>query len=134
MNGFNPYITFDGTCEEAMNFYKDCFGGKIIFIQYYDDGMHKLSSIGKNKVMHCEFHAPPVILMACDKAPGQNIHQGTNITLYISFSNDREQEDAFERLSDKGVVHLALEPTFWGSRLGILTDRFGIHWMLVLNR
>jgi PhnB protein len=133
MTGFNPYITFDGTCEEALHFYSACFGGEIIFIQYSDEGPVK-NSTAKSKVIHSEFKAEAVHFMACDKSPGQTIHHGTNITLYISFTNTRRQDEIFEKLSSKGVVHMPIEATFWGSRLGVVTDPFGIHWMLVLNR
>jgi PhnB protein len=133
LKDFNPYITFDEKCEEALHFYERCFDGKIVFIQHYDD--HIRSTPGaKQKVIHSEFRAGSIHFMACDKSPGQTIHQGTNITLYISFDNIRQQDEIFEKLSEKGVVHMPLEATFWGSRLGVLTDQFGIHWMLVLNR
>jgi PhnB protein len=132
MNDFNPYITFDGSCEDALAFYQGCFGGKIEFIQYYEDSVQHLGA-KKSKVMHSEFRSDVIHFMACDKSPGQNIHQGTNISLYISFGQMREQDDVFEKLSRDGIVHMALEATFWGSRLGIVTDKFGIHWMLVLN-
>jgi PhnB protein len=133
MTGFNPYITFDGTCNEALQFYTSCFQGEIVFIQYYDEAQKSDSAVRPN-VMHSEFKAGAIHFMACDKTPGQNIHKGTNITLYISFNNAKKQDEIFEKLSDKGIVHMPLEATFWGSRLGILTDQFGIHWMLVLNR
>ena len=134
MKDFNPYITFDGRCEEALRFYSACFGGEIVFIQYYDDSIQLNPEGNYPKVIHSEFRAGPVRLMACDKSPGQNIHPGTNITMYISFDNSHEQDEIFDKLSQKGIVHMPLEATFWGSRLGILTDQFGIHWMLVLNR
>jgi PhnB protein len=134
MTGFNPYITFDSCCEEALNFYKKCFGGEIVFIQYFDESAFGNGGAEKPKVMHSEFRADAVHLMACDKSPGQTIHQGTNITLYISFKNSKKQDEIFESLSVGGIIHMPLEATFWGSRLGILTDQFGIHWMLVLNR
>ena len=134
MKGFNPYITFDGNCEDALHFYENCFDGKITFLQYYDEANVKTSAEPKSKVMHCEFVADAIHLMACDRSPGQTIHQGTNITLYLSFNSAKKQEEVFEKLSRKGMIHMPLEATFWGSRLGILTDQFGIHWMLVLNR
>ena len=134
MKEFNPYITFDGNCEEALRFYCHCFGGKIVFMQYYDETVQKDHTGLKSKVMHSEFRADPVCLMACDRSPGQNIHHGTNITLYVSFENSRQQDEIFLKLAEKGTIHMPLEGTFWGSRLGVLTDQFGIHWMLVLNR
>lgn len=134
MKDFYPYITFDGRCEEALHFYRDCFGGEIVFIQYYEEVVQRNSSGAKPKVMHSEFRADPVRLMACDKSPGQTIHQGTNITMYIIFDNSRQQDEVFGKLTEKGIIHMPLEATFWGSRLGILTDQFGVHWMLVLNR
>jgi PhnB protein len=134
MTGFNPYITFDGNCEEALKFYESCFSGKTLFIQHYEEIPVAVSKPFKSKVMHSEFKAGSVHFMACDKAPGQTIHPGTNITLYINFSSSKEQENIFNKLSAQGTIHMPLEPTFWGSRMGILTDRFGIHWMLVLER
>ena len=134
MTGFNPYITFDGTCEEALTFYSACFEGEIVFIQYYDESNQKTIPSRHSKVMHSEFKAGSIHFMACDKTPGQTIHPGTNITLYVSFSNARKQDEIYERLAERGVVHMPLEATFWGSRLGVVTDKFGIHWMLVLNR
>jgi PhnB protein len=134
MTGFNPYITFKGNCEKALTFYKSCFDGEVVFIQYYED-VNKIIPHGQySKVMHSEFKAEAIHFMACDATPGQTIQYGTNITLYIDFSTVRRLEEVFEKLSVNGTVPLALEKTLWGSRLGIITDQFNIHWMLVCNK
>jgi PhnB protein len=133
MKGFNPYITFDGTCEEALQFYKDCFGGEIIFLQYYADTTNGDTSPANSKIMHSEFQAEAIHLMACDRSPEQTVHQGTNLALYLSFKTPEEQQAVFDRLSIGAIIHMPLEATFWGSRLGVITDKFGIHWMLVFT-
>ncbi len=131
MMEFCPYITFEDSCGKALQFYKHCFGGEIVFIQYYDSNGHNPDA--KGKVMHSEFRSGNIHLMACDKSPEQKLHQGTNITMYISLDSETEQRKIFTKLSENGVVHMPLEPTVWGSRLGVLTDQFGVHWMLVVN-
>jgi PhnB protein len=130
MTEFHPYITFNGTCKDALEFYRSCFGGQIEFIQYYPDRTGKPSP---SRVMHSEFRSGEIHFMACDTLPGEKFLQGTNISLYVSFSDADKQNETFARLAEEGTVHMNLEKTYWGSRLGILTDRFGIHWMLVLN-
>jgi PhnB protein len=127
---FHPYITFNGSCKDALEFYRSCFGGQIEFIQYYGELTQNSSS---SRVMHSEFRSGEIQFMACDTLPDEKIIQGTNISLYVSFSDADKQNETFARLAEEGNVHMNLEKTYWGSRLGILTDRFGIHWMLVLN-
>lgn len=133
MLSFNPYITFDGNCEEALRFYEDCFDGKIVFIQYYDEAAAFGTEAFRSKVMHSEFQAGPVHFMACDKTNNQHLNSGTNMSLYISFEEEFTQKNVFERLAAGGKIHLGLEKTIYGSTVGVLTDQFGIHWMLVCN-
>ncbi len=133
MQAFHPYITFDGNCEEALNFYAGCLGGKIIYMQYYDEAAAFGSEAFRSKVMHSEFKAGPVHFMACDRSSDQRVHFGTNLTLYISFDTREEQERTFGQLSRGGKIQLAPEETIYGATVGVLTDPFGIHWMLVYN-
>jgi PhnB protein len=134
MKGFHPYITFEGNCEEALKFYENCFNGTIEYIQYYDDAAAFGSEAMKNKIMHSEFNAGPLHFMACDRSPGnREFCMDTNMTLYISFDSHDEQEKIFKKLSSEGKIHMGLEQTVWGSTVGLLTDKFGIHWMLVYN-
>ena len=83
--------------------------------------------------MHSEFKAGSVHFMACDKTNNQTLNSGTNMTLYISFKDEIRQKEIFDSLSELGKVQLKLQKTIWGSTVGMLTDQFGIHWMLVYN-
>ena len=84
--------------------------------------------------MHSEFKAGPVHFMACDKTSNQTLNSGTNMTLYVSFEDETTQRKIFEQLSELGRIQLKPERTVWGSTVGMLTDQFGIHWMLVCNK
>jgi PhnB protein len=133
MKSFHPYLTFDGNCEDALNFYKRCFDGNIVYIQYYDEAAAFGSEAFGSKVMHSEFEAGAVHFMACDKTSNQTLNSGTNMTLYLSFQDETKQREIFNLLSELGRIQLRLEKTIWGSTVGMLTDQFGIHWMLVCN-
>lgn len=130
MTDFNPYITFDGHCEEALDFYKECFHGEILFTQYYGESPKHVPEEYHQKIMHSEFKAGGIHFMACDNLPGQTMHYGNNVTFNVTFDDLSEQEEVFKKLSEGGNIYLTLQDTFWGSKFGMLTDRFGIHWML----
>ncbi len=130
MQGFNPYLTFDGTCEEAFTFYQHCFGGEIVIIQRFGDSPMPVADEFKKKIMHIELLAAPVHLMGCDGSPKHQVVKGNTVTFNLSFQDTEEQEDIFNKLAEGGKVSMPLDNTFWGSRFGMLTDKFGVHWML----
>ncbi len=130
MKGFNPYLTFSGNCREALEFYKDSLGGEITSMQTFGDAPMPSSPEQKDKVMHATFKSGNVFFMASDAMPGQPTHGGSNVTLNIDFGNIADQAKVFEKLSRGGRVHMALQDTFWGARFGMLTDKFGINWMV----
>ena len=131
MIDFNPYITFDGTCEEALRFYKSCFGGEILYLQYYRDapGENATNQLGE-KVMHSEFKSGPVHFMACDVSTGAADLQGNRISFYINFADPLQQKRTFQKLAEKGKIQVQLEQTLWQSLFGMVTDRYGVQWML----
>jgi PhnB protein len=131
MVGFNPYITFEGTCEEALHFYKSCFGGEILFIQYYRESPQ--AAVDKqfhDKIMHSEFKAGPVHFMACDVSGGESVLSGNPISFNIMFVDPQQQKRVFQKLAAGGTIKVPLEKTFWQSIFGMVTDRYGLHWML----
>jgi PhnB protein len=130
MKGFNPYFFFSGNCRDALNFYKDCFGGEITGLQTYGDTQMPSSPEQKNQVIHATFKSGSIYFMASDSMPGQPNNAGNNITLNIDFENTSEQAKVFEKLSAGGRVQMPLQDTFWGARYGMLTDKFGINWMM----
>ncbi|MEX0966494.1 MAG: VOC family protein [Bacteroidia bacterium] len=135
MKNLNVYLNFPGNCEEALNFYKDCFKGNIKSKQTYGDappdpGM-KIPSGHKDKILHSELEADGIYFMACDAMPGQDsVTFGNNVSLSINLDDETEQTRIFDALLKGGTQIMPLENTFWGARFGMLKDKFGINWML----
>ncbi|HEX3671681.1 MAG TPA: VOC family protein [Candidatus Cybelea sp.] len=129
-----PYLFFDGKCEEALNFYKDVFGGEV-------EGLSRWSEMPKdapgpsvtpeteNRVMHANFQSPGVSFMASDASPGKTYGEGA-ISLSIGTSDAAEAERVFNQLAAGGKVEMPMTDMFWGARFGMLTDKFGIDWMI----
>jgi PhnB protein len=128
MTGVQPYLNFNGNCDEAINFYKDVLGGEILFMQRY--GESPMKGMGDdNQVMHCTLKVGDTHIMASDNPKGQPATVGNNISLAIG-SKDPEGADAmFEKMAEGGNVIMPMQETFWAERFGMLTDRFGINWM-----
>jgi PhnB protein len=130
MKQLNVYLAFPGTCEEALNFYKTCFGGEITSMQRFGDSPVESSEEHKQKIMHAEFKADGMFFMASDGMPGQPVPSGEMVTLSINLTDGAEQERIFNSLAEGGKVTMPLGETFWGAVFGMVTDKFGIPWML----
>ena len=130
MNKIVPYLMFPGNCEEALNFYKDCFGGEIVSMMPFEGSPVEVPEGYKNKVLHSTFTAGDLIIMASDGMEDQPPAPGTNISLSLNFNSVDEEETVFNKLAKGGKVNMPLEDTFWGSKFGMLTDKYGISWML----
>jgi PhnB protein len=131
MLGVKPYIAFKGNCEEAINFYKQQLGAEVIFIQRYGDS--PMAGKGPDdKIMHCSIKVGDSVIMACDNVfDDQNpTIVGNNITLALGTTDIAEAESTFDRLSDGATIVMPMQETFWAMRFGMLTDKFGINWML----
>lgn len=133
----NVYLTFDGNCEEAFNFYKSVFGGEFPYIGKFGDmpsreGMPPLADDVKNRVMHVSLPiSEETMLMGSDSMPGMHeVKQGNNFSLSINANSREEAERLFGALSEGGTVTMPLENTFWGAFFGMWTDKFGINWMV----
>jgi PhnB protein len=129
MIGFNPYLTFDNTCRQALEFYKDCFNGEIESMQTAGDSQMAKNADEKDKIIHAVFKAGSIFFMASD-AMGHPVSKGSNVTLNINFNSVSEQEKVFNKLSSGGNVTMPLQETFWGAKFGMVTDKFGINWMV----
>ncbi len=130
MKAFNPYINFGGRTREALEFYKAVLSGEIISLQTFAQAQQNLPGEQADKVMHAEFSAGPVSIMASDGMPGQPVTIGNAIALTINFEDESEQTRVFQALAEGGKINMELADTFWGARFGDLTDRFGIQWLL----
>ena len=137
MATINSYLTFDGNCEEAFNFYKSVFGGEFPMVGRFGDmppaeGMPPLPEDAKNRIMHITLPiSEEAILMGSDTMPGVHEHKiGNNISLSINTNSREEAERVFHGLSEGGNVTMPLSDTFWGAYFGMWTDKFGINWMV----
>ena len=137
MATINAYLTFDGTCEEAFNFYKSVFGGDFPMVGKFGDmppqeGMPPISDAVKNRIMHMSLPiSAETVLMGSDTMPGIHDHQvGNNISLSINTDSREEADLIFTGLSAGGKVSMPLADTFWGAYFGMWTDKFGINWMV----
>jgi PhnB protein len=135
MKQLNPYLTFDGNAREAMEFYKTCFGGELAIMTFADSPMKAQAPPGaENRVMHARLSKGPIVLMASDALPGMPFQQGNNFQLAISCEAPEESDRLFTALSAGGKVVMPLQETFWAERFGMLTDKFGVSWMLDLEK
>ncbi len=130
MKSMNPYLLFDNNCEEAMNFYKDCLGGEFVRVQRFGDGPMEVPEEAKNLIMHISLKFEGGILMGSDSGNRQPVVAGNTVTINLDMSTVEEINSTFEKLSEGGTVTMPLQDQFWGARFGILTDKFGIHWMM----
>lgn len=130
MKQFNVYLTFPGNCEEALKFYETALGGEITAINRFGDSPVEAAEADKNRVIHAEFKADGIYFMASDSMPGQPINSGDMVTLSINLTDGTEQERIFNALAEGGKVTMALQETFWKAVFGMVTDKYGIHWML----
>jgi len=130
MNPLVPYIFFNGNCRDAMNFYKSCFGGDLQAFTYGDAPPDSgMKDAPKDAIMHSTLIKDSLTIMASDW-PGGAANQGNNISLSIDCGSMSEIETLFKALSQGGKVTQPLADTFWDAHFGMLTDQFGIHWML----
>jgi PhnB protein len=135
MATINPYLNFNGNAEEAFNFYKTVFGGEFTTFQRMKDtpGSDKLSAHERDRVMHVALPiGKDTILMASDiiESMGHNLQVGNNFSVSLSAESKSEADEIFKGLSSGGQVTMPLEKAFWGSYFGMVTDKFGIQWMV----
>lgn len=141
MTKINAYLTFEGNCEEAFNFYKSVFGGEFSSINRFNamppqEGMG-IHTEDANKIMHITLPiGKEAVLMGSDTAgewAGKTVF-GTNITLSIHTDTKEEADRLFNELSAGGQPAMPMADTFWGSYYGMLTDKFGINWMISFDK
>lgn len=140
MTTINPYLTFNGNCEEAFNFYKSIFGGEFPYVGKFnempEDPRFPVPESEKNKIMHISLPiSKETTLMGSDssEAFGHASFQGNNFSISINTDTAEEATRIFTKLSVDGKINMPLEKAFWGALYGLFTDKFGIHWMVNCN-
>ena len=131
MTQINSYLTFNGNCREAMNFYKDCLGGELTFQTIGESPLaDKMPAAMKECILHATLTKESLILMGSDMVGEQGLVKGNAVSLAINCSSDEEIQSFYEKLSVGGNKDHALEESFWGASFGDLTDKYGNHWLL----
>ena len=129
----NPYIGFDGNAREAMEFYKEVFGGELTMNTFGEFGAQ--GSPDADKIMHSQLETDRgFTLMASDTPSGMERTPGDNITISLSGEDGGELRGYWEKLSDGGNVTMPLEKQMWGDEFGMCIDRFGIPWMVNITQ
>jgi PhnB protein len=129
----NPYISFDGNAREAMESYRDIFGGDLTISTFGEFG--QADSPIADKVMHGQLSAPNgMVLMGADNPPDTKHEPGNNIAISLSGTDADELRGYWNRLADGGQVAVPLEKQMWGDEFGMCTDRFGIGWMVNIGQ
>ena len=125
----NPYIAFEGTAREAIETYRDVFGGELSLSTFGDFGQAPPGY--EDKVMHSQLETPAgFTLMASDTPPGMPHQPGGTISISLSGDDADELRRWFAGLAEGGQVTLPLEKQMWGDEFGMVTDKFGINWMV----
>jgi PhnB protein len=126
----NPYIAFNGDCEAALNFYKDCLGGEVTNVSRYEGSPMDVPDEYKQRVLHAEYRfGAGSLIMGCDTIPPNTIPSGQNISLSVCMKDLAQTESVFGKISDGGTVTMPLAKQFWGTTFGMVTDKFGINWL-----
>ena len=130
------YLFFDGRCEEALEFYKKAVGAKVEMMMRNKESPEPPPPGMKappEKIMHASFHIGDTRVLASDgMCGGQPKFQG--FSLALDAKDDAEASRLFTALSDGGKVQMPLTPTFFASSFGMLTDRFGVGWMVIAEK
>ncbi|MCE3294879.1 MAG: glyoxalase [Crocinitomicaceae bacterium] len=137
MAQINPYLTFNGNCEDAFNFYKSVFGGDFEYIGRFKDmppsSEHPISAEAGNLIMHVSLPiGGGTSLFGSDSSEefGQATKIGNNFSISINATSEDEAKQLFEKLSKGGKITMPLEKTFWGALFGMITDKYDINWMV----
>lgn len=127
----NPYLFFEGTCEEALKFYEQTLGAKIetVFKHAGSPSEEHVPAEWRDKVMHAKFTVGNHVVMASDAPPG-HYHAPAGFSLSISLKDIAKAEDIFKQLAEGGATLMPFGPTFWAKGFGMCADRFGVPWMV----
>lgn len=135
----NPYLFFSGNCEEAMEFYKSVLGGELT-ISYYEEGpvdAHAEAKANaekmKGKVMHAMLEGELKIMASDSPFSAETVKTG-QISLSLGGEDEQKLTKIFEALADGGTIKSPLKKEFWGDTFGMLTDKFGIDWMINIGK
>ncbi|MER8038628.1 VOC family protein [Streptomyces hydrogenans] len=128
----NPYISFTGTAQQALDFYQEVFGGEAVVNTFAQYG--EAPPGFADKIMHGMLETPAgFTLMAADVPPGMDHTPGSAISISLSGDDEAELRGYWEKLAARGTVSVPLERQMWGDVFGMCTDEFGVVWMVNIS-
>lgn len=138
MATMHVYLNFEGNTEEAFNFYKSVFGGEFQALQRFKDvpggcGVAEIPEHELNKIMHVSLLVGKTsILMGTDalESMGHKLTMGNNFSISLDAESEDESDKLFNALSADGKPTMPMQKTFWNAYFGMLTDKFGVQWMI----
>lgn len=127
-----PYLAFDGDCAEAMAFYQEVLGGELFVMTGGESPMaDQIPPEHRHRVIHARLTLDDGLLLYGGDSPASMPHQGMHgFSLSLNYDTVAEAEEVFNALSQGGKVSMAFGDTFWAKKFGMVTDRFGCHWMV----
>lgn len=131
MSTLNVYLSFNGNCLEAMEFYHSCLGGNLSVQKIGDSPLAKeMPARMKDQVLHATLVTENFDLMGTDCVPAAGILKGNSVSLCINCGTEEEIGRLYKKLSGGGEEKFPLNFTFWGALFGAFTDKYGQHWLL----
>jgi PhnB protein len=127
----NPYLTFNGDCEQAFKFYAQALGSKIEMMMTHAESpmADQVPTDWRKKIIHARMTIGDQVLMGSD-APPDRYQKPQGFSVSLSADKTADAERMFKALSSGGTVQMPLQKTFWSAAFGVLVDRFGIPWMV----
>ena len=127
-----PYLFFGGRCEEAIEFYRKSLNAEVAMLVRFKEApepQREMPECFEDKIMHASLKIGDTVLMASDgRCDGQANFEG--FSLSITVPDEAEAQRVFAALGEGGLITMPLEKTFWAPKFGMLTDRFGVGWMV----
>jgi PhnB protein len=139
MAAINPYLIFNGNCEEAFLFYKSVFGGEFPYMGRFkempssdDPNCPPVSAEDGERIMHVSLPISEGVMLYGSDSSSQNndVIIGNNFSISINAESREEADKLFNGLSANGIIIMPMNNTFWGAYFGMFTDKFGINWMM----
>lgn len=132
----SPYLFFAGRCEEALNFYREAIGAQTEMVMRYSESPEpippgRLQPGFENKIMHASFRVGEALVMASDGCNDEGSFDGFQLALTVP--SEAAAQLAFNALAHGGTITMPLVKTFWSPSFGMLTDKFNVGWMVMVQ-
>ena len=141
MTRINIYLTFQGNCKQAFDFYQSIFGGDYGYVGTFEEmppqeGMPPMTDEMKKQIIHISLPiSKETVLMGSDTGGewSSDFKQGNNFSISVNTDSKEKADAIFNGLAEKGEIKMPINSTFWGDYFGTLEDQFGINWMVSFN-